>query len=101
MTRGLTVASTLVICLDHPCLRSGAMSSFRMVSASRIFCGTVVLTLIGAISASAQTATGNISGSVEDASGARVPNAAVKLIHSGTQQVRTVKTNDRGEFLAP
>ena len=55
----------------------------------------------GAICALAQIATGNISGSVEDASGARVPNAEVRLIHSGTQQTRTVRTNDRGEFLAP
>jgi hypothetical protein len=77
------------------------MFSVRIVSAGGILSGIVVLALIGAISAWAQTATGNISGSVEDASGARVPNAEIRLIHSGTQQSRTVKTNERGEFLAP
>src|SRR6266487_5479107 len=77
------------------------MFSIRIVSASRILSRIAVMALIGAISASAQTATGNIGGSVEDASGARVPNAEIRLIHSGTQQSRTVRTNERGEFLAP
>src|SRR6266851_5443202 len=48
----------------------------------------------------AQTATGNISGRVEDSSGAMIPNAKVTLVHSATQQSRTVSTNERGEFLA-
>src|SRR5205807_6972016 len=41
------------------------------------------------------------SGSVEDTSGARVPNAKVTITHAGTQQTRTVSTNERGEYLAP
>ncbi len=49
---------------------------------------------------SAQTATGTISGYVEDSSGARVPNAKITLVHSGTKQSRTAYTNERGEFLA-
>ena len=48
----------------------------------------------------AQTATGTISGYVEDTSGARVPNAKITLVHSGTKQSRTAYTNERGEFLA-
>src|SRR5215831_16790566 len=77
------------------------MSPTRVLPAGRILSRIVVLSLAGAIFVSAQTATGNISCSVEDASGARVPNAEVRLIHSATQQTRTVLTNERGEFLAP
>src|SRR5450432_810498 len=49
----------------------------------------------------AQTVTGNITGQVEDATGALVPNAKVELVHSATKESRTVFTNERGEFLAP
>src|SRR5438128_1513241 len=62
---------------------------------------TLVLSLAGCLAVCAQTSTGNISGSVEDTSGARVPNAKVTITHAGTQQSRTVLTNDRGEYLAP
>jgi len=53
------------------------------------------------LAAWAQTATGNISGYVEDTSGARVPAAKITITHTGTQQTRAVQTNERGEFLAP
>ncbi len=49
----------------------------------------------------AQMMSGNISGRVEDASGAVVPNVKVTLVHTATQESRTVLTNERGEFLAP
>jgi hypothetical protein len=52
------------------------------------------------ISGWAQTARGNVSGYVEDTSRARVPNANITLIHSATGQSRTVRSNERGEFLA-
>ncbi|MGH9720589.1 MAG: TonB-dependent receptor domain-containing protein, partial [Bryobacteraceae bacterium] len=53
------------------------------------------------LAARSQTSAGNISGSVEDTSGARVPNAKVTITHAGTRQSRAVSTNDRGEYLAP
>ena len=59
-----------------------------------------IAVLASVLICSAQTATGTISGYVEDTSGARVPNAKITLVHSGTQQTRTVYTNERGEFLA-
>jgi hypothetical protein len=62
---------------------------------------TLVLSLAACAAMWAQTSTGNISGSVEDTSGARVPNAKVTITHAGTQQTRTVSTNERGEYLAP
>src|SRR5712692_7147645 len=62
---------------------------------------TVAVSLAVCLVAWSQTSTGNISGSVEDASGARVPNAKVTITHVGTQQGRTMYTNERGEYLAP
>jgi len=59
-----------------------------------------VLALLLATGAISQVTTGNISGSVEDSSGARVPNADITLVHKNTQQTRAVRTNERGEFLA-
>src|SRR5436190_2512325 len=59
------------------------------------------LTLLLGSTGSAQMATGNIGGLVEDSSGAVIANAKVTLIHSGTKQTRVVTTNDRGEFRAP
>jgi hypothetical protein len=49
----------------------------------------------------AQTATGTISGYVEDGTGARVPGAKISILHSATQQGRVVYTNERGDFIAP
>jgi len=62
---------------------------------------TWALFLAAGLAAWGQTSTGNISGYVEDSSGARVPNAKVTMTHAGTQQVRAVSTNERGEYLAP
>src|SRR4026209_1482423 len=59
-----------------------------------------IAVLASVLICSAQTATGTISGYVEDTSGARVPTATTTLVHSGTQQTRTAYTNERGEFLA-
>jgi hypothetical protein len=47
-------------------------------------------------------ATGAISGTVQDASGASVANAEVRITNQGTKVVeRTVKTGDDGSFTAP
>jgi hypothetical protein len=76
------------------------MPPIRYGEGIRTLCTVLLFLLACATFAAAQTATGNISGSVEDSSGARVPNAKVTLTHQATQQSRVVYTNERGEFLA-
>jgi hypothetical protein len=51
--------------------------------------------------AHAQVATGTISGTVEDATGAVVANANVTVTHQATGDIRRVQTNERGEFTVP
>ncbi|MGH9659724.1 MAG: carboxypeptidase-like regulatory domain-containing protein, partial [Bryobacteraceae bacterium] len=51
--------------------------------------------------AAAQTATGNIRGTVVDASEAVVANVAITLSNASTGLRRRVMTNDRGDFDAP
>src|SRR4051812_47147549 len=62
---------------------------------------SLLLVSLAASLASAQMATGNIAGQVEDSTGAVIPHARITITHIATQQVRTVSTNERGEFLAP
>ena len=50
-------------------------------------------------SASAQTVTGTLSGSVTDATGAVIPKATVTAKNKETGLVRTVTTNDDGSFV--
>src|SRR5262249_54666322 len=47
----------------------------------------------------AQAITGSVSGSVRDASGSAVTNAAVTLTNALTEAVRTATTNDQGDFV--
>jgi hypothetical protein len=50
-------------------------------------------------SASAQTTTGSISGSVADPQGQAVPGALVTVIHEGTNEIRSTNTDaERGTF---
>ncbi len=46
----------------------------------------------------AQTVTGTISGTVMDASGQVIPNAAVKLLNERTGEIRSSSTNESGGF---
>src|SRR5215813_10562431 len=48
----------------------------------------------------AQTIQGRISGTVTDATGAIVAGADVKITNEATELVRTVKTDDRGFYVA-
>ena len=57
--------------------------------------------LCAASFASAQTITGEISGTVTDPSGAVVPGATVELIREGTSATRTGTTNQSGIFVFP
>jgi len=56
------------------------------------------LLLSAAFVINAQTITGSITGTVRDANGALIPNAAVKLEQAATGQTREAVTNYRGDF---
>jgi hypothetical protein len=56
--------------------------------------------LLNAAPLSAQTNRGGIAGTVFDANGAPVPNAAVKVTNVGTNQTVTLNTSDDGAFNA-
>lgn len=50
------------------------------------------------ISGFAQSNTGTITGQVLDAAGAAIPNATVTITNQGTNETRTVQTNDEGFY---
>lgn len=60
-----------------------------------------ILVLMFAIAGSAQSNTGTITGQVQDANGAVVPNATVTVTNVGTNEKRTVQTNEEGFYEAP
>ena len=62
---------------------------------------TLLLTLLFALTASAQILTGTIQGTVQDANGAVVPGANVVIKNVETNSSRTVVTDDQGFFTAP
>src|SRR5690242_5783015 len=49
----------------------------------------------------AQVATGNLRGTISDATGGRLPNCSVIITHTSTGLVRKVLTNEQGDFNAP
>ena len=58
-----------------------------------------LLCLLAAAAVTAQTATGEVSGTVVDGSGGSIPAAAVRLINQGTQIADQAQTNQDGYFL--
>jgi hypothetical protein len=62
---------------------------------------TLLLTLLFALTASAQILTGTIQGTVQDANGAVVPGANVVIKNVETNSSRTVVTDEQGAFTAP
>ena len=58
------------------------------------------IVILYSIPALGQVARGNITGTVSDASGARIPGVVVTIVQSQTGLSRTVKTNSDGEFSA-
>src|SRR5215510_11026980 len=60
-----------------------------------------VLTLLFALTASAQIITGTIQGTVQDSNGAVVPGANVVIKHLETNSSRTLVTDEQGFFNAP
>ncbi|HKG98648.1 MAG TPA: carboxypeptidase-like regulatory domain-containing protein, partial [Pyrinomonadaceae bacterium] len=57
-----------------------------------------MLTLIACSSAFGQTVVGRISGTVQDANGASVPNATIKVINSATNSERTATSDESGFY---
>ena len=68
------------------------MPTFRFIRA------LFLLFSAGAL-AMGQTITGTITGSVTDANGGAIAGAAATLRNQGTAEVRTIKTNESGDFV--
>src|SRR6185503_6334380 len=62
---------------------------------------TLLLTLLFALTTSAQIITGTIQGTVQDANGAVVPGANIVIKNVQTNSSRTVTTDEQGFFTAP
>src|SRR5689334_16527059 len=58
----------------------------------------LLLVLLASQSTLAQTVVGRISGTVQDANGAGVPNASVKVINTANNSERTVTSDDNGFY---
>ncbi len=58
----------------------------------------LILILVACQNVFAQTVVGRISGTVQDANGASVPNASVKVINSANNSERVVTTDDNGFY---
>src|ERR687884_516767 len=61
-------------------------------------CSAVLLTLVCCSLTLGQTVVGRISGTVQDANGASVPNASVKVINNATNSERTVTSDENGFY---
>lgn len=74
-----------------------------MVCRRKLFFGVFVVLLSVSLAAPAfaQKSTGTIRGTVTDGSGAAIVGATVTITNNATGDVRTVKTNEQGEFVAP
>src|SRR5690349_23779215 len=61
-------------------------------------CSLLMLSLVAAPGAHGQTVVGRISGTVQDANGAGVPNATIKVINTANNSERTAATDDSGFY---
>ncbi len=66
-----------------------------------VFLTALLLLLLSAELGGAQDIFGRISGSVTDTTGAAVTNVKVTITNQDTKLSRTVKTDDRGFYVAP
>lgn len=60
--------------------------------------GTCLAILAGVPAVQAQLPTGDIVGTVTDASGGALPGATVTATNTGTGEVRTVQTSSSGDY---
>ncbi len=67
----------------------------------RQVCGLFCLLAVMIVPGAAQTFTGGISGSVKDSTGSIVPQAEVTVVNNGTNERRTVRPDESGNYNAP
>src|SRR3954471_8553704 len=65
----------------------------KLIASCLLFCTLSVSTTLFA-----QTSTGEVNGTVTDASGAAVPGATIKLTNKATQIVTDATTNANGQY---
>src|SRR3954469_12041879 len=63
-----------------------------------MFIGLLIIALAAAAPVGAQVTTGTISGTVVDSSDQVLPGATITLTDEATGAVRTLTSNDRGDF---
>ncbi|HMU33546.1 MAG TPA: TonB-dependent receptor [Pyrinomonadaceae bacterium] len=61
----------------------------------------IAIALVFSLGVVAQSNTGTITGTVQDANGAAVPSASVKVTNVGTNETKTVVTDSNGVYYAP
>lgn len=71
-----------------------------MFSKTSVFCG-VLLVVLSSTQLFGQTATGTITGTVTDSSGAVIPNATLTITNPATAATRTVTASDQGLYSVP
>jgi len=71
--------------------------AFRLGRATALVCG-LLLSLLAAPPAHAQTGTSSVRGTVADAQGSAVPGASVTLVDPATNQTRTQVSTEDGHF---
>jgi hypothetical protein len=76
--------------------RSTAARYIRLAARAVLLLGSLLLPTVH--SASAQSTTADITGTVTDATGASLPNATVTLTNLGTKEVRTARTTAAGDY---
>jgi hypothetical protein len=76
-------------------------ADLKSVFASRFVSAVVFFILACALTSSAQLFPGRITGTVQDAQGAAVPGATVKLLNPSTGQERTDTSDANGQFNFP
>ena len=62
---------------------------------------TTLLLLTAAPLVRSQTITASLGGTILDPSGAAVPNARIRIVHTATNVQTSLTAGSRGEFLAP
>ncbi len=61
-------------------------------------CSLLMLTLVAGLGAHAQTVVGRISGTVQDANGAGVPSATIRVINKANNSERTATSDENGFY---
>ena len=77
----------------------GTKETRQPLLSSLQICSFVLLTIALCQTAFGQVVVGRISGTVQDANGASIPNASVKVINSATNYERTVTSDENGFYV--